>query len=139
MNIVYRITHGLKACTCEKKIGASPVTKYWKSISEEAPKRLHNPRNKNNPKIELRFRGLQFLLIFHVILCTNSTHSHTHTLTHSIHYNHTQHKAPMQLITQHFEPMYWAPYKSPETLFSLVLMSPSLGLKLRIFFCKDFH
>jgi hypothetical protein len=99
-----KIIYGYGTYTCGNKIWPSSVPKNWNCISEEAPERLNNPRNLNDPKIHLSFRGLHFLLILHVIQCTNSAQTNTQTLAHAIHNDHAQHKAPMQLFTEHFEP-----------------------------------
>lgn len=92
--------------TCKNEIRPSSITKDRDNISKKTPQRLDHPRNRSNSSINLCFRRLDLLDIFHVILYSNTSKGSTQSLTYSINNNHPKHKTPVHFYRKHFEPIH---------------------------------
>lgn len=104
------------------------------TASVKDPAKFNNPRDLNESKVNLSFGGLQFLLIFHVILCAYFAQPHTKPQVDSVHSNHPQYKAPVQFIPQLYKPRNGANNQSQDSIFfgsfEFTILTPLNNLRL---------
>lgn len=108
---------GEQILTSKNEVRSPSPPSNGNGIRKKTPQRLDNPRHHNHSMVDLSFRGLQFLHIFHIVLCVDFYQPYTQPLIDSVHNHHSQYKAPVQLVTQFLQPVKRAQNHRQNSIF----------------------